>query len=42
MWWETSYKNGVKDGYNREWYKSGELLKKPFIKTEAGESKVLG
>ena len=22
MWWETSYKNGVKDGFTREWYKS--------------------
>ena len=32
MWWETSYKNGVKDGYNREWYKSGELFKEAIYK----------
>ena len=32
MWWETHYKNGVKDGFNREWYKSGELFKESIYK----------
>ena len=27
MWWETTYKNGVKDGFTREWFKSGQLFK---------------
>ena len=32
MWWETSYKNGVKDGFTREWYKSGQLFKEAIYK----------
>jgi antitoxin component YwqK of YwqJK toxin-antitoxin module len=32
MWWETSYKNGVKDGYTREWFKSGQLFKEAVYK----------
>ena len=35
MWWETSYKNGVKDGFTREWYKSGQLFKEAIIRTES-------
>jgi antitoxin component YwqK of YwqJK toxin-antitoxin module len=32
MWWETSYKNGVKDGFTREWFKSGQLFKEAVYK----------
>jgi len=32
MWWETTYKNGVKDGFTREWFKSGQLFKEAVYK----------
>ena len=32
MWWETTYKNGVKDGFTREWFKSGQLFKEALYK----------
>lgn len=32
MWWETSYKNGLKNGLNREWYKSGQLYTEAIYK----------
>ena len=32
MWWETHYKNGMKNGLNREWYKSGQLFKEERYK----------
>ena len=35
MWWETSYKNGVKDGLLANGTNLDNYLRKPFIRTES-------